>query len=128
MGHLFNRRVLLCICGGIAAYKSAELLRKLQEFGADVRVLMTHGAQEFITPLTLQVLSKNPVVTGLYDEKESCSDTRLSNAVVAYCNSCVRRHQCFNLPSHRSHFRNPGTGSRNKRPCCRAPPIKPDQH
>ncbi|MFK7829970.1 MAG: bifunctional phosphopantothenoylcysteine decarboxylase/phosphopantothenate--cysteine ligase CoaBC [Congregibacter sp.] len=68
MGHLNNRRVLLAICGGIAAYKSAELVRKLQDQGAEVRVLMTRGAQEFITPLTLQALSGHPVHHSLLDE------------------------------------------------------------
>jgi phosphopantothenoylcysteine decarboxylase/phosphopantothenate--cysteine ligase len=67
MAHLFNRNVLLGVSGGIAAYKSAELIRQLQELGADVRVVMTHGAQEFITELTLQALSGNPVHTQLLD-------------------------------------------------------------
>jgi phosphopantothenoylcysteine decarboxylase / phosphopantothenate---cysteine ligase len=69
MAHLFNRNVLLGVSGGIAAYKSAELVRELQELGAQVRVIMTHGAQEFITPLTLQALSGNPVHTQLLDER-----------------------------------------------------------
>ncbi len=69
MAHLFNRNVLLGVSGGIAAYKSAELIRQLQERGASVRVIMTHGAQEFITPLTLQVLSGNLVHTELLDEQ-----------------------------------------------------------
>ena len=69
MAHLFNRNVLLGVSGGIAAYKSAELIRQLQERGASVRVIMTHGAQEFITPLTLQALSGNPVHTELLDER-----------------------------------------------------------
>lgn len=69
MGHLFERRVLLAVCGGIAAYKSAELVRQLQEQGAQVRVLMTRGAQEFITPLTLQALSGHPVYHSLLDEE-----------------------------------------------------------
>jgi len=68
MAHLFNRNVLLGVSGGIAAYKSAELVRALQEQGAAVRVIMTHGAQEFITPLTLQALSGNPVHIALLDE------------------------------------------------------------
>ena len=68
MAHLFNRNVLLGVSGGIAAYKSAELVRALQERGATVRVIMTRGAQEFITPLTLQALSGNPVHTALLDE------------------------------------------------------------
>jgi phosphopantothenoylcysteine decarboxylase/phosphopantothenate--cysteine ligase len=68
MGHLFNRNILLGVTGGIAAYKSAELVRQLQERGASVRVIMTRGAMEFITPLTLQALSGNPVHTELLDE------------------------------------------------------------
>ncbi|EAQ97657.1 bifunctional phosphopantothenoylcysteine decarboxylase/phosphopantothenate--cysteine ligase CoaBC [Congregibacter litoralis] len=69
MGHLNNRRVLLAVCGGIAAYKSAELVRKLQDDGAEVRVIMTRGAQEFITPLTLQALSGHSVHHSLLDEE-----------------------------------------------------------
>lgn len=68
MAHLFNRRLLLAVCGGIAAYKSAELVRALTDRGASVRVLMTRGAREFITPLTLQALSGNPVHGELLDE------------------------------------------------------------
>ncbi len=69
MAHLFNRNVLLGVSGGIAAYKSAELVRQLQQLGATVRVVMTRGAQEFITPLTLQALSGNPVHIELLDEQ-----------------------------------------------------------
>jgi phosphopantothenoylcysteine decarboxylase/phosphopantothenate--cysteine ligase len=69
MAHLFNRNVLLGVSGGIAAYKSAELIRQLQAQGASVKVIMTRGAQEFITPLTLQALSGNPVHTELLDER-----------------------------------------------------------
>lgn len=64
---LSNRRVLLGVSGGIAAYKSAELIRRLQDFGAEVRVVMTQASREFITPLTLQALSGNPVHTSLLD-------------------------------------------------------------
>ncbi len=67
MGQLFNRNVLLGVTGGIAAYKSAQLVRDLQTAGATVRVVMTHGAGEFITPLTLQALSGNPVHQDLLD-------------------------------------------------------------
>ena len=67
MTSLTNKRILLGITGGIAAYKSAELVRRLKERGADVRVIMTQAAQEFITPLTLQALSGNPVHTDLLD-------------------------------------------------------------
>ena len=67
MSNLMNRRILLGVSGGIAAYKSAELIRRLQDLGADVRVVMTRAAQEFITPLTLQALSGNPVHLDLLD-------------------------------------------------------------
>ncbi len=67
MSALTNKHILLGVTGGIAAYKSAELIRRLQDQGADVRVVMTSGAQEFITPLTLQALSGNPVHTALLD-------------------------------------------------------------
>lgn len=69
MGHLFNRNIIIAVCGGIAAYKSAELVRLLRKQGAEVRVIMTRGACEFITPLTLQALSGQPVYTELLDEK-----------------------------------------------------------
>ncbi|MCB1616474.1 MAG: bifunctional phosphopantothenoylcysteine decarboxylase/phosphopantothenate--cysteine ligase CoaBC [Pseudomonadales bacterium] len=67
MKPLLNRQIILGVTGGIAAYKSAELLRKLQTAGADVRVVMTKGATEFITPLTLQALSGKPVHLALLD-------------------------------------------------------------
>jgi len=67
MSSLTNKQILLGVTGGIAAYKSAELIRRLQDLGADVRVIMTPSAQEFITPLTLQALSGNPVHTALLD-------------------------------------------------------------
>ncbi|MAR89562.1 MAG: bifunctional phosphopantothenoylcysteine decarboxylase/phosphopantothenate--cysteine ligase CoaBC [Pseudomonadales bacterium] len=67
MLELANRRIVLGVTGGIAAYKSAELIRRLSALGAEVRVVMTAAAQEFITPLTLQALSGNPVYTSLLD-------------------------------------------------------------
>jgi phosphopantothenoylcysteine decarboxylase/phosphopantothenate--cysteine ligase len=67
MSLLSGKRIVLGITGGIAAYKSAELVRRLREQGAAVRVVMTAGAVEFITPLTLQALSGNPVATDLLD-------------------------------------------------------------
>ena len=62
------RRVLLCVCGGIAAYKAAELLRRLRDAGCDVQVAMTDNAQRFITAQTFQALSHRPVRTSLWDE------------------------------------------------------------
>lgn len=58
---LTNKRVVLGVTGGIAAYKSAELVRRLRDAGADVRVVMTRAATEFITPLTMQAVSGHPV-------------------------------------------------------------------
>lgn len=68
MTALTSRKILLGISGGIASYKSAIFARRLQDAGAEVRVVMTSGAQAFITPLTLQALTGNPVHTDLLDE------------------------------------------------------------
>jgi phosphopantothenoylcysteine decarboxylase/phosphopantothenate--cysteine ligase len=67
MTSLANKQILLGVTGGIAAYKSADLVRRLQDAGASVQVVMTPAAQEFITPLTMQALSGNPVHTQLLD-------------------------------------------------------------
>ncbi|WP_303759246.1 bifunctional phosphopantothenoylcysteine decarboxylase/phosphopantothenate--cysteine ligase CoaBC [Alcanivorax jadensis] len=67
MHRLVNKRILLGVTGGIAAYKAADLVRRLQDVGAQVRVVMTQGACEFITPLTMQALSGHPVHTTLLD-------------------------------------------------------------
>ena len=69
MGSLTNKHVIVGISGGIAAYKSAEIVRRLQDLGAEVRVVMTTAATEFIRPLTLQALSGHPVHTDLLDEQ-----------------------------------------------------------
>ena len=67
MKTLANKNILLGVTGGIAAYKSAEIVRHLKKSGASVRVVMTKSAEEFITPLTLQALSGNRVSTELLD-------------------------------------------------------------
>lgn len=64
---LSSKNILFGITGGIAAYKSAEIVRGLVKKGAVVHVVMTESATRFITPLTLAILSKNPVHTGLWD-------------------------------------------------------------
>ena len=66
-GPLQGRRVLLCVGGGIAAYKALELVRRLREAGAEVQVAMTAGAQQFVTPLSFQALSAHPTRTSLWD-------------------------------------------------------------
>jgi len=64
---LSNKRILLGVTGGIAAYKSAEICRRLQDEGAEIRTAMTSAAQKFITPLTLQAVYRNPVHLDLLD-------------------------------------------------------------
>jgi len=70
---LTNKQILVGITGGIAAYKSAELVRRLRDAGADVRVVMTKAAGEFITPLTLQALSGHRVSTEFLDTESEHS-------------------------------------------------------
>ena len=64
-----NKNILLGVTGGIAAYKSAEIIRLFRKEGADVRVVMTESAKEFITPLTLQAVSGNEIHDSLLDVK-----------------------------------------------------------
>ncbi len=64
---LDGQKLLLCVGGGIAAYKSLELVRRLRDAGARVQVAMTDGAQQFVTPLSFQALSGQPVRTTLWD-------------------------------------------------------------
>ncbi|MCZ6870442.1 MAG: bifunctional phosphopantothenoylcysteine decarboxylase/phosphopantothenate--cysteine ligase CoaBC [Gammaproteobacteria bacterium] len=68
MSRLANKHIIIGVTGGIAAYKSPELVRRLVEEAALVQVVMSHHAQSFITPLTLQAVSGNPVRTELIDE------------------------------------------------------------
>ena len=64
---LAHKKIILGVTGGIAAYKAAELCRLLVKAGAEVRVVMTAAAQQFVTPLTFQALSGRPVLTSLWD-------------------------------------------------------------
>lgn len=65
---LHGQNILLCVCGGIAAYKAAELVRRLRDAGAQVRVAMTGNALRFVGAPTFQALSGAPVRTSLWDE------------------------------------------------------------
>lgn len=65
------KTILLGVSGSIAAYKAADLASLLTKAGANVFAIMTANATSFITPLTLQTLSRNPITTGIFDEKES---------------------------------------------------------
>jgi len=69
MNSLADKHVVLGVTGGIAAYKSAELVRWLRDWGAEVKVIMTHGARQFITPLTFQALSGNTVYKNIFDDQ-----------------------------------------------------------
>ena len=70
---MHGKHILLGVTGGIAAYKSADLVRRLRERGAEVQVVMTDGAREFVTPMTFQALSGRPVRTDLWDPAAEAS-------------------------------------------------------
>ena len=73
MRALRGKRILLCVGGGIAAYKAAELVRRLVGAEASVQVAMTRAATQFITPLTLQTLSRRPVASDLLSAAEDAA-------------------------------------------------------
>ncbi len=68
---LSGKEILVCVCGGISAYKVADLVSKLVQHGAGVTVAMTAAAQKFVTPLTFQALSGRPVLTDLWDSENA---------------------------------------------------------
>ena len=68
---LANKKILICVTGGIAVYKAVALVSKLSQAGADVKVVMTKSAMEFVTPLTFQAMSRNDVFFDTFDEKDS---------------------------------------------------------
>jgi phosphopantothenoylcysteine decarboxylase / phosphopantothenate---cysteine ligase len=87
MQSLLNKKIVLGISGGIAAYKSAELARLLMQEGASVQVVMTEAAQQFVTPVTMQALTGNPVYTSQWD---SSIATIQSGRCHPHC-ACQRR-------------------------------------
>ena len=66
-----KKNIILGVSGSIACYKAADLASSLTQSGLNVHVVMTRHATEFVSPLTFQTLSRNPVTTGIFDEKES---------------------------------------------------------
>jgi phosphopantothenoylcysteine decarboxylase/phosphopantothenate--cysteine ligase len=78
-----GKNAVLCICGGIAAYKTAELVRYLKKNNADVNVIMTESATKFITPLTMQTLSCNPVITDMFSDTKEWDVKHVSLAAKA---------------------------------------------
>jgi phosphopantothenoylcysteine decarboxylase/phosphopantothenate--cysteine ligase len=77
---LKNKEIVHIVTGGIAAYKSVEILRELYKFGANIRVIMTSNAQKFITPLTFQTLSGNPVILNMFNLFENSEIPHVSLA------------------------------------------------
>ncbi|MFS0688151.1 bifunctional phosphopantothenoylcysteine decarboxylase/phosphopantothenate--cysteine ligase CoaBC [Sporosarcina sp. 179-K 8C2 HS] len=71
VGQLLNKKILICVTGGIAVYKAVALVSKLTQAGAEVKVMMTASAMEFVTPLSFQVMSRNDVYFDTFDEKDS---------------------------------------------------------
>jgi len=80
---LKGRKILVGVTGGIAAYKTATAIRLLVKNGAEVRVLMTDHAKEFITPLTLATLSKNPVLTGFFNPENGSWNSHIDLGIWA---------------------------------------------
>lgn len=80
---LQGKKILLGVTGSIAAYKAAMLVRLLVKEGAEVQVVMTEGAHDFITPLTLSVLSKNPVQTKYFDGETGVWNNHVSLGIWA---------------------------------------------
>ncbi|GAB6908041.1 putative coenzyme A biosynthesis bifunctional protein CoaBC (Includes: Phosphopantothenoylcysteine decarboxylase; Phosphopantothenate--cysteine ligase) [Desulfosarcina cetonica] len=70
---LKDKHIVLGVCGGIAAYKSVELVRRLKKLGARVRVIMTESAARFVGPMTFAVLSENPVCRDLFDDQDEAA-------------------------------------------------------
>lgn len=68
---LTNKKILLCVTGGIAVYKAVALVSKLTQAGAEVKVIMSESAMKFVQPLSFQVMSKNDVFYDTFDEKDS---------------------------------------------------------
>ncbi|HSO20381.1 MAG TPA: bifunctional phosphopantothenoylcysteine decarboxylase/phosphopantothenate--cysteine ligase CoaBC [Desulfosarcina sp.] len=80
---LQNKQIVLGVCGGIAAYKSAELLRQLVKQGARVRVIMTRSAARFVGPMTFEALSENPVCLDLFDPSDDAAIRHIAWAEAA---------------------------------------------
>jgi len=81
------RKIVVGVTGGIAAYKAAELVSLLRKKDYEVRCVMTEHAQEFITPLTLETLSANPVITDLF-AKEKEWNVAICSRCYCYCSRC----------------------------------------
>ena len=96
---LAGKTILLAVTGGIAVYKSCELVRLLMKRGADVRVVMTENAAKFVTPLTFEALSGHPVVTSEWDTRSGVMPhIRLSDGALdedLYQELCLQMFLCI---------------------------------
>jgi phosphopantothenoylcysteine decarboxylase/phosphopantothenate--cysteine ligase len=81
---LHGKNIVLGVCGGIAAYKSVELLRRLVKLGTRVRVIMTHSATRFVSPMTFEVLSENQVCVDLFDAQDDAAIRHIAWAEAAH--------------------------------------------
>jgi phosphopantothenoylcysteine decarboxylase / phosphopantothenate---cysteine ligase len=77
---LLNRRIVIAVCGGIASYKSVELVSQLQQAGALVDVILTEHAQEFVRPLTFSTMSHRPVYSDLWEPSGKAAETHIALA------------------------------------------------
>ena len=77
---LKGKNIILGVCGGIAAYKACDVIRGLVKLGANVECILTENGSKFITPLTLQTLSKNKVHTGMFDVAQEWDISHVSLA------------------------------------------------
>lgn len=75
-----NKKVLLGVSGGIAVYKALDVISRLKKKGIEVKVIMTKSATEFVTPLSFQSLSENPVVIDMFDEPKAWEIQHISLA------------------------------------------------
>lgn len=97
--HLTNKNIVLGITGSIAAYKSAEIVSRLRKIGANVRVVMTKNAQQFITKTTMQTLSGNPVRTDMFDHEHNLEHIELAR----WANLIVVAPASANFIAHLAH-------------------------
>lgn len=81
---LYNKNIVLGVCGGIAAYKSLDLLRRLVKRGAKVRVIMTQSATRFVSPMAFSVLSENQVCVNLFDSRDDAAIRHIAWAEAAH--------------------------------------------
>ena len=95
-----SAKIILGVTGSIAAHKAADLASLLTKAKCDVRVVMTEDAQRFITPLPFKTLTRNPVVTGLFDEDEGWKPAHIELADAADFSNNQQRLSWPQCPRH----------------------------